>query len=361
MKKVVFALLAFLMIFAAACEKDAGSSAPEELSSKSEESAVSEEIIDFDGYTVTVLGDSIAYGYGLKDAENERFSALFEKLAEQNGGDMHINNFSVNGMTGSGLAELLRRSGDAHDFDDQNFTEPDNDFGVSRSSGYEFSDQDISNLRCSLLYSDAVFISIGGNNILSRLFELGAVGDIVNDAGEEVFADYFAYIQAPDDNLDKAYSVKKLESIFAKLNEAFSGEKFISLIESAQFSLSEELWDVTQTIKEMNPDAEIYLQTVYNPYSGIKLELSLVEGSVDLSSYGENAVAHLNRAIFEEQNVCKYTIVDVKDAFYKADETLTNAGYDFTVPTFSVDPHPNKAGHEVIAKLYFDVVSEARR
>ena len=98
------------------------------------------------------------------------------------------------------------------------------------------------------------------------------------------------------------------------------------------------------------------MQTVYSPYKGMNITLPLVEPSLALGSYSDAAVSALNREILGAAE-CGYDVVDVYTAFDESSETLTNAGLNL-VSGMMLDPHPNIAGHRLIAELYYQYITE---
>ncbi len=275
--------------------------------------------------SVVVLGDSIARGYGLENVEAQRFSALLEESLKTVYTDVSVVNYGVDGQTGAELLSALQTSPPA-----------------------ELND------------CDSVIISIGGNNILQAITSLSSVMEKVGQVDPKAFKDYFLYLFAKDEKTKEKYSYScgVINGIFKEINNAFEGEQFKNLIDKAERDLSNEIPQIVSEIRKLNPDAKIYIQTVYNPYLNVNISLEGIEEELDLSSYGELAVAKLNAPIESLANENGYTVVPVWQRFNSSKKTLTNAGFDISNSRFSIDPHPNANGHIIIADTYFKLFTE---
>ena len=281
--------------------------------------------------SLVVLGDSIARGYGLKNVETERYSALLGEQLKAVYENVSVANYGVDGRTGAELVEFL------------NSTPP-----------------------AELGTADAVIISIGGNNVLRRLGELLSGAVAVNEETVKIFTDYFGNMLATDavgkSKFDAA--AVRLNEVFKSVNAAFKSDDFNEIITTAAEKLGAELPAAVSAIRAKNPGARIIVQTVYNPYYDINISLRGVETPLELSVHGEEAVSGLNDVISSLAGENGYDVVDVHEAFSESLEKLTNAGIDFqggsgTPMNFGVDPHPNAEGHKLIASLLFKAITEA--
>lgn len=99
------------------------------------------------------------------------------------------------------------------------------------------------------------------------------------------------------------------------------------------------LGKIITKIKELNPDAKILVQTIYNPRPVI------------LRSVFEKGIRMMNDIYYKylEENPDAYTIVDVHGA-------LQNAGWFTAVDTI----HPNGHGNKVIAKAVLKTLKELK-
>ena len=275
--------------------------------------------------SVVVLGDSIARGYGLSDVESRRFSSVLEKKLETIYSRVEMTNYGVDGQTGKELLDWLSKT-------------PPNE----------------------LTDCDYVIISIGGNNILQSLSSLSSsLGDF-KDIDSSVFKDYFLYLFAPDEETRKkyAYSCETINEVFKRANAVFESDDFEKLIKTAGDSLSEEIPLIIAEVKKHNPNAVVFIQTIYNPYHNVTISLSGVDETLDMSYYGDKAVSRLNEPIKSLAKENGYEVVAVYEVFKSAKQTLINAGFDVSSTRFSVDPHPNAMGHQYIAELYFNVIKQ---
>ena len=305
-------------------------SAPEKSETVSDLPAVNEvsEPIREKSFKAVVLGDSIARGYGLENPEAMRFSALLEKSLEAAYEEVDIFNYGVDGRTGGQLLEFLRKD-----------------------PPKEIKD------------CDCVIISIGGNNILKMLDTAETAFKALVELDPQAVADYFKYSVAPPEGEEKdkfAYACDTISSVFGAVNAAFESDTFNSLITDAGKRLNEEIPQIIDEIRRLNPDAKIYFQTVYNPYKGINLSLKDIKEPLQLNVYGERAVAELNAPIKALEEELGYEVVPIWSEFDKSGKDLVNAGISLLPFDISVDPHPNRQGHELIAKIYYETITEAK-
>ena len=274
---------------------------------------------------IVVLGDSIARGYGLKDPERQRFSAVLEEKLFADYAKVKTYNYAVDGITGNDLLNSLTGEYPAE-----------------------------------LSHCDYVVISIGGNNILGQLSKLDGIADLAGNLEPKVFIDYFRYLFSKDKSQKEAldYARETLNMLFKSANDAFNGDGFASLVADAGQKLEKEIPEIVAVIREINPDAKIIIQTVYNPYKDMHLELKGIDESLNLSLWGEMAVEPLNEVIEANSEKLSYTVAPVAEAFEASSEALTNAGFDLFNNLFGVDPHPNLKGHAIMAEIYYDIIME---
>ncbi len=230
------------------------------------------------------LGDSIAAGYGLDgytstdnyscpDSYANILKAKYtEEMAEI--GTHEMQNFAVSGATSADLIELL-------------------------NSG---------KLDSALAETDAVVVSIGGNDLLGHIFPIIESLGITLENTEINF-----------DDID----------IFSLLSQVGTLEQNVadSLV---QFEIN---LNKIAHILDDKTEGNIYFQTLYNPLE-VFTDISVV---VDFS---EESLGEFNR-IITENSADSYKIIDVAGQFDNKCDTLTRIG--------EFDIHPNEAGHKVIA------------
>ena len=231
------------------------------------------------------LGDSIAAGYGLEGyTSNDNYSCsdsyanildakYTAALAETYSHEMQ--NFAVSGATSADLIELLK-------------------------SG---------KLDSALAETDAVVVSIGGNDLLGNIYT------IIESLGI-----------TPENqtiNIDDIDILSLLGQI-------------ATLEENVQDSLTEfetNLKEIAVILNEKS-EGDVYIQTLYNPLETFT-DISLV------TDFSESTLTEFNR-IINDNSVNGYKVIDVAADFVGKCEELTRIG--------KIDIHPNEAGHKVIAE-----------
>lgn len=278
-----------------------------------------------DSISIVVLGDSIARGASLESVETDRYSALLAESLKADYKTVDIVNYGVDGQTGAELLEQLKTS-----------------------PADELAD------------CDYVIISIGGNNILQFLTTLEGAEEFMAGIDPNVFADYFRYIiaETQEEKDSLKYSCETISNAFKTLNSAYASEQFDALIETASKNLETEIPRIVAELKKINPDAEILIQTIYNPYRDMVVTLTDVDETLDMDANGEAAVSKLNAPIESLADEHGYTVIHVWRAFEESIKTLTFAGLDVNKASFSLDPHPNEKGHELIAEVYYKYLTE---
>lgn len=252
--------------------------------------------------SVVGLGDSITTGYGL-----DGYTADPAPFAE----DSYINllseklylapiNFAVDGQTvATLLAQLEAAEGAMAD---------------------------------SIAAADKIFITIGGNDLLLAMFTELATALELNMASETFLDELKAEIGKA--LMGDAETLAKVQAGMAA---------FAASIPAIIPAFQEDLKAVLVKLTEMNPDAVVVLQTIANPYQDmvpfgpvIQGGLDAINGVLELYAQGENV-----------------ELVDVCHTFAASEEDLFH--------TSSLDPHPNAAGHKVIADLIEDLMIPANK
>ena len=104
------------------------------------------------------LGDSIAYGYGLEDREEQSYVSLIRKHLEKQYDSVFVSNFGSNGMRSEELLDIL--------------INPENEFYAK--------------YRATIKHADIVTISIGSNDLL-HLIKLDMNIESLIENGAEMF------------------------------------------------------------------------------------------------------------------------------------------------------------------------------
>lgn len=170
----------------------------------------------------------------------------------------------------------------------------------------------------ALSRADVVSVSIGGNNLLHAL----------------------------------AYLLRDLLAKFDPKNPKeilqADGEDLLIAVDEALASFDEELPELLELIGKQAPNAKILFQTVYNPYRSFFLLPVRLNGRLTtFSALTDDCVGRLNEKIRDGALQYGYTVCDVYDAFEQNADQLVNA----SLRKFNFDPHPNAAGHAVIAEV----------
>lgn len=244
------------------------------------------------GY-ILVLGDSIASGYGLAEGEYRYADYLEDYLG------MESIDYAKPGQTTAELLELV--------------------------SGEE--------VQTDAPLSSVICVSIGGNDLIDTVEEYlnGLLNTYNTTNGTSLtLKEYIKTVVAVDDDLQTTM-VMKLTSLLNKTAKNYKSN----------------IQQIEEILKELNPDAQIVIQTVYNP---INMEDPVVNG-VDYSGklqqirkFASEQLLTLNNALMQTEGL---TYVDVNAAFKDAEWLYTNM--DPTNGFWQMDVHPNALGHAVIA------------
>lgn len=230
------------------------------------------------------LGDSIAAGYGLEGYTSDDNYSCSDSYANTLGAKYtselaeiyshEMQNFAVSGATSADLIELL-------------------------NSG---------KLDSALAETDAIVVSIGGNDLLGNIYP------ILLSLG----------ITAENKEID--ISIVDILPLIAQLS---------TLEEDVDSSLAEfevNLLKIT-AILDNKTHGNIYIQTLYNPF----------ESFTDISAiteFTQNTVDKFNSIITKNCGE-DYKIIDIAADFKGKAQTLTRID--------DIDIHPNEAGHKAIA------------
>lgn len=237
------------------------------------------------------LGDSIAAGYGLdgytpEDLYNCRSYAniLCEQykieLSGENCGQEMVNR-AVSGATSSDLLALL----------------------------------DSGELDKTLSGSDAVIISIGGNDMLGIFLNIFEQFGLSEDGTQEQDPDILSALMS-------------LYTIDGDIDRAI--ENFSANLDKISGSLHEKT------------DGQIYIQTLYNPFEYFDMFETLAD-------FSKEKIDKFNE-VLREKSDGNYNIVEVAEKFSGKSGELTRIK--------TLDIHPNAEGHEIIAQTVDSALRE---
>ena len=237
------------------------------------------------GFQMTALGDSIAYGSNAEKGFG--YTDLFyTSIKERKNLDTaELANLGKPGRNSSELLRNIRTNKNTID---------------------------------SLLKADVITISIGGNNLL-RPVKAALAEEYQLDGKAAGFERELTRLLLKKENRDKLKTV-----IASAVPGMDTGVK--------QFRKD---WPkIIGLIRELAPEAEIYVMTVYNP---------LMEADPYFKTVNKR-IQNLNKVILDGPE--SYQVVDIYSAFgqYQGKDPLTN----FNMMTGSFDIHPTKKGYEVI-------------
>lgn len=301
-----------------------------------------------DGVNITLLGDSIASGYGLSDEEYNYGQIVADYL----GGS--VENYAVSGYDSAETLAQIRSFDSAQ--------------------------------KAQLADSDIVIISTGANDIISyaasSLLEFAEANNLLSDGktAEDIpenptlqdlqefidmntmmnFANSFANIRSLTDRL--TYIYQNVTYTNANPNGA-------SRVQVIAKQIIPNINEIVSEIKTVNPDARIILQTVYNP---LQLQTSYEEavktayGNAYHTAYIQfkTLFSNITEKYAEQlKSVEGVEIADVYTDFSSTDENSQKYGWYFTgiqAGRENLDIHPNQAGHIAIAATVLDTIGETR-
>lgn len=254
--------------------------ASSDVSNSSNASASSEERT---GYrSLTILGDSIASGCMLPQYEpGNNYSSPLSFGNMLGAGFESYQNFAVDGRTTEELLNALKSSDE---------------------------------LAEAVSNSDVIVISIGGNDFLQPM-----ISAMMSDG--ELIASIFSQGYQPDMSDEVTQKI---------LNSALEAAKNVDVKKTL-----DNISECVKLISDVNPDTEIILMTVYNPFPGNDLLNAAAE-------IAQEQLPLLNSGITMLQGG-KVSVIDVYGAFDGKAEKYTNIGI--------MDIHPNADGHYRIYEL----------
>ncbi len=222
---------------------------------------------------ITLIGDSITEGYGLSEGEMNYGDFLAEYF------NASVDNFAVSGLTTEGQLEKLN-------------------------------EEEVKN---SIKNADIICLSIGGNDLISIIEEAFS-----NNGAEGLFS---------GNGNDINISVEFIQKFIMNYSSAFG---------SAASNAGSNIEEITNKLKELNPDAEIIIQTIYIPFESSNENLNLILSP--LKTFSSMFIGDINSSI---KNAAPNT-ADIYLKFSEKSYLYTNID--------KYDIHPNYLGHMLIAE-----------
>lgn len=133
-------------------------------------------------------------------------------------------------------------------------------------------------------------------------------------------------------------------------------EQALSKYQSSLISGYENTKAVLELIKEKNPDCQIVIATIYNPYRYVDLDIIIDGENVSLSDYTDSMMQDLNENIKELANAYNCRIADWYTAFAMTKLNVLNARYDEAA--VNLDIHPNKEGYHLMATVVYEAIEK---
>ncbi len=249
-------------------------------------------------FAMTVLGDSIPAGFGLEGYKGDpcyNCKSYPNILAEKYGlkANNNYHNLAVSGATSADLLNLLQNEKTSN----------------------------------QLKYSDTIIISIGGNDILHVLYN--ALGEGLGNSISDI---------SSIEDLISSVGLPQLMKI-----SKYIEENMPIALEGFAYNLD----SIVDSIKAVNPEALIIVQTIYNPFESFEQLEAIQELSV-------STVADFNKIIADsatdEDGNKRYLVSDIAAEFKGKANALTNIG--------KYDIHPNTDGHKAIAETLDEEISK---
>ena len=255
-------------------------------------------------------GDSIAYGYGLSNRDSQSYAQIVKnKLGVSSSS---FKNLAVSGMTCEEYYAAIQQT--------------------------DFSNE--------IKKADLLTVSIGSNELLEL-----ATGALSTATG--IPANDPAFLDKVKQAFMSATITKKYEMATIIYN-FFTSQETKNKI-NASIQSYENYWDLSvKYIKQINPNVNIVATEFYNPYYEVQI------ATFDLGGYVDEAIVKMNKVLnTRSKNETDYKIAKIYKAFNTTKPRLTNVDVNISIYNMQIemDPHPNVAGHEMIATKIMDAVS----
>lgn len=203
----------------------------------------------------------------------------------------------------------------------------------------------------SLEGAELVTLSVGSNDLLRPFTDcvnkvLGA--DIAGSSEEElmkVFQEKY--------NPMTETGLKNLQEKWKELRKELLASP---AIKEAPDKFANTFSEIIEEIRKKAPDARILVTSFYNPYRTFNLSLPGII-DFDLGNICGKNIDAMNQALRTKKE--GYELVDVFPVYEKY--SCVNASFSIlNMSSFSMDPHPNTYGHEVISELVLNTWNPER-
>jgi len=224
------------------------------------------------------LGDSVAAYFGVQ--EKDGYVAKLSALLQMQNINNDFTNLAVNGLNTQTLLEQLAKN----------------------------------DVLSEIKNADIITLNIGGNNVLTPFIEM-----LFNDL--ETLINNTA--QPSPDLLMEFFDKKMTEQQMAALMGGIT-------------VFQKDLPEIINILHTEAPNAEIFVNTVYNP----------ITPEIGVYASSEILIPLINKIIIDSAEELGYIVVDIYSIYKKSSDNITN----FNLTADSIDIHPNAAGHTLIAE-----------
>lgn len=261
---------------------------------------------------IVVLGDSIAKGYGgTGDAEGGFASIVAQKVHGE------VTNLGIVGLDSSQLLEKMQTE----------------------------------KFQSALEQADAVFLSIGSNDLLKPFLSIIADAADVTGAQKELY-----------EKLQKQFGRMSKEDPLKAGNALATAVRNINRskeLKQACQKFPDNFDKIISRLKTDYPQAVIYVNNIYNPYYGVSYEYDGLT-LLNVHELCEQYITQLNKAF--DTNSKDYRLFDMYSIFRQQGYTHVNPASLEDMSGVNFDPHPNNAGYQLMADyIYTQIDSIAPR
>lgn len=289
------------------------------------------------GNIYVAMGDSIVYGYGLRDIKSQRFPTLITSGLNKNSGDNKwvSYNYGVNGLTSDNLLEMLKH-GDIDMIQNADLIT----ICIGTNDGLLPLESFL------MIYSD-MFFWCYENGVDSPWENDGADGADYDDADTDSADDE----DTDTDGDDAANNYRWNKESFQRDYNNLTAQ-----VEENIKQLNENLKDIVKEIRKVNTDGRIVFMTLYNPYFDFDCTVRTAECEINLKDFSHKAINEMNQQIISVAGEYGCEIADVCKAFKDAETDVLNA--EINENGINFDDHPNKEGHKLIAETFLEIILE---